>query len=577
MSLIVNRQRSIKKKQVSNFVVSARKYRPMRFDEVVGQQHVSNTLKNAMANNHLAHAFLFCGPRGVGKTTCARILAKVLNCETPTADHEPCNTCGSCKSFNDNGSFNITELDAASNNSVEHIRALIEQVRFQPQKGQFKIFIIDEVHMLSTQAFNAFLKTLEEPPPYAKFILATTEKHKIIPTILSRCQIFDFNRIQVADIVKHLEGICAEEGITAEHDALHIISQKADGALRDALSIFDRVVSFSGKEITYDDVITNLNVLDYDYYFRVVDAMLAEDVSKVLLIFDDILRKGFDPSIFVEGLAEHFRNILVCQDKSTLKLLEAGQALKKRYQVQSAITPASLLLSALAIANDCDVNYKMARNKRLHVEMALIRMTYIQKAVHAAQYAQQAVAEKKNLDVKTYENAPVTTTKVEETKQPIIKKTVTLKKKKSSLLDSLEAKVRKEAETSKPVAVEFSEATLEKYWKKYTDEKITSNRTKNAFKTAVLKLNGQAITVQVTSNFNKSALSEERDLILYLREKLQAPELSIVIEVSKTDIPEPKKIKQPQFLSPREKYKLMREVNPMVDELQKRFGLLPDK
>jgi len=562
---------------VSNFVVSARKYRPMRFDEVVGQQHVSNTLKNAMANNHLAHAFLFCGPRGVGKTTCARILAKVLNCETPTADHEPCNTCGSCKSFNDNGSFNITELDAASNNSVEHIRALIEQVRFQPQKGQFKIFIIDEVHMLSTQAFNAFLKTLEEPPPYAKFILATTEKHKIIPTILSRCQIFDFNRIQVADIVKHLEGICAEEGITAEHDALHIISQKADGALRDALSIFDRVVSFSGKEITYDDVITNLNVLDYDYYFRVVDAMLAEDVSKVLLIFDDILRKGFDPSIFVEGLAEHFRNILVCQDKATLKLLEAGQALKKRYQVQSAITPASLLLSALAIANDCDVNYKMARNKRLHVEMALIRMTYIQKAVHAAQYAQQAVAEKKNLDVKTYENAPVTTTKVEETKQPIIKKTVTLKKKKSSLLDSLEAEVTKEAETSKPVAVEFSEATLEKYWKKYTDEKITSNRTKNAFKTAVLKLNGQAITVQVTSNFNKSALSEERDLILYLREKLQAPELSIVIEVSKTDIPEPKKIKQPQFLSPREKYKLMREVNPMVDELQKRFGLLPDK
>lgn len=562
---------------MSNFVVSARKYRPMRFDEVVGQQHVSNTLKNAMANNHLAHAFLFCGPRGVGKTTCARILAKVLNCETPTADHEPCNTCGSCKSFNDNGSFNITELDAASNNSVEHIRALIEQVRFQPQKGQFKIFIIDEVHMLSTQAFNAFLKTLEEPPPYAKFILATTEKHKIIPTILSRCQIFDFNRIQVADIVKHLEGICAEEGITAEHDALHIISQKADGALRDALSIFDRVVSFSGKEITYDDVITNLNVLDYDYYFRVVDAMLAEDVSKVLLIFDDILRKGFDPSIFVEGLAEHFRNILVCQDKATLKLLEAGQALKKRYQVQSAITPASLLLSALAIANDCDVNYKMARNKRLHVEMALIRMTYIQKAVHAAQYAQQAVAEKKNLDVKTYENAPVTTTKVEETKQPIIKKTVTLKKKKSSLLDSLEAEVTKEAETSKPVVVEFSEATLEKYWKKYTDEKITSNRTKNAFKTAVLKLNGQAITVQVTSNFNKSALSEERDLILYLREKLQAPELSIVIEVSKTDIPEPKKIKQPQFLSPREKYKLMREVNPMVDELQKRFGLLPDK
>ena len=549
----------------------------MRFDEVVGQQHVSNTLKNAMANDHLAHAFLFCGPRGVGKTTCARILAKVLNCETPTEDHEPCNTCGSCKSFNESASFNITELDAASNNSVEHIRALIEQVRFQPQKGQFKIFIIDEVHMLSTQAFNAFLKTLEEPPPYAKFILATTEKHKIIPTILSRCQIFDFNRIQVGDIVKHLEGICAEEAITAEHDALHIIGQKADGALRDALSIFDRVISFSGKEITYDDVITNLNVLDYDYYFRVVDAMLIEDVSKVLLIFDDILRKGFDPSIFVEGLAEHFRNILVCQDKATLKLLEAGEALKKRYQLQSAITPAALLLSALAIANDCDVNYKMARNKRLHVEMAIIRMTYIQKAVNAAQYAQQAVSEKKTPDVKSYKKAPATTSKVEETKQPIIKKTVTLKKSKSSLLDSLEAEVTKETKTPKAVTVELSEESLQTHWQKYIDEKITSNRTKNVFKTAVLKLKNDEITVVVNSNFNKSAITEERNLIFYLREHLHAPNLSIVVTVDKTNMQKPVKPKHPQILSAREKYKLMREINPVVDELQKRFGLLPDK
>ncbi|MFK7950071.1 MAG: DNA polymerase III subunit gamma/tau [Saprospiraceae bacterium] len=565
---------------MSNFVVSARKYRPMRFDEVVGQQHVSNTLKNAMANNHLAHAFLFCGPRGVGKTTCARILAKVLNCETPTEDHEPCNTCDSCKSFNDSASFNITELDAASNNSVEHIRALIEQVRFQPQKGQFKIFIIDEVHMLSTQAFNAFLKTLEEPPPYAKFILATTEKHKIIPTILSRCQIFDFNRIQVGDIVKHLEGICAEEKITSEHDALHIIGQKADGALRDALSIFDRVVSFSGKEITYDDVITNLNVLDYDYYFRVVEAMLAEDVSKVLLIFDDILRKGFDPSIFVEGLAEHFRNILVCQDKATLKLLETGEALKKRYQLQSAITPASLLLSALAIANDCDVNYKMARNKRLHVEMALIRMTYIQKAMNAAQYAQQTIQEKKTSDVKSnqsYGQAPTTSSKVEEPKQPIIKKTVTLKKKKSNLLDSLDQEVSKENTIPKKARVELSQASLATYWKKYSDEKLTSNRTKNVFKTAVLKLNKDEINVIVSSNFNKSAITEERNLIFYLREQLHAPNLSIVVTVDKTNVPEPEKPKGPQILSAREKYRLMRQINPMVDELQKRFGLLPDK
>lgn len=571
---------------MSNFVVSARKYRPMRFDEVVGQQHISNTLKNAMANNHLAHAFLFCGPRGVGKTTCARILAKVLNCDTPTEDKEPCNTCESCKSFNNTASFNITELDAASNNSVEHIRALIEQVRFQPQKGQFKIFIIDEVHMLSTQAFNAFLKTLEEPPPYAKFILATTEKHKIIPTILSRCQIFDFNRIQVSDIVTHLESICEEEGIAAEHDALHIIGQKADGALRDALSIFDRVVSFSGKSITYNDVITNLNVLDYDYFFRVLDAMLAEDVSQVLLIFDDILRKGFDPSIFVEGLAEHFRNILVCQDKETLKLLETGQALQQRYQIQAGITPASLLLSALALANDCDVNFRLARNKRLHVEMALIRMTYIKQALNAAQYAS---AEKKNLDVtSTNDSTNATKSYAEKTAenqvskaeepQPVIKKKITLGKKKSNLLDDLEQEVHNENTEEEQVSTTvLSQETLTKYWQKYIAERITSARTQSVFNASVVNLDGNTVKVEVSSNFNKSTIVEERDLIFYLREKLNTPDLALEIIIDKTNIPEPEKPKQPQFLSARDKYKLMRELNPMVDELQKRFGLYPEE
>lgn len=562
---------------MSNFVVSARKYRPMRFDEVVGQQHVSNTLKNAMANDHLAHAFLFCGPRGVGKTTCARILAKVLNCETPTEDNEPCNTCNSCKSFNDTASFNITELDAASNNSVEHIRALIEQVRFQPQKGQFKIFIIDEVHMLSTQAFNAFLKTLEEPPPYAKFILATTEKHKIIPTILSRCQIFDFNRIQVTDIVTHLKEICKEEEITAEHDALHIIGQKADGALRDALSIFDRVVSFSGKSISYEDVITNLNILDYDYFFRVVDAMLTEDVSKVLLIFDDILRKGFDPSIFVEGLAEHFRNILVCQDKATLKLLEAGEALRRRYQIQAGITPASLLLSALALANDCDINYKMARNKRLHVEMSLIRMTYIQQAVNAAQYAN---SEKKSPEVTSSKSSGTSTAKVSkvEEPQPVVKKIVTLKKgKKTSLLDSIENEVKQEKKEDNLSSVVLTQETLMTFWQKYMDEKVTSNRTKSVFKSSIVTFEGSNISVKVSSNFNKSTIAEERNLIFYLRKQLNVPDLAIQILVDKTNVPEPEKPKRPQHLSDREKYKLMREINPMVDVLQKRFGLYPDK
>ena len=384
---------------MSNFVVSARKYRPIRFEDVVGQQHVSQTLKNAIQNDHLAQAFLFCGPRGVGKTTCARILAKVLNCQNPTPDKEPCDVCDSCQAFNKNASLNISELDAASNNSVEHIRALIEQVRFAPQQGQYKIYIIDEVHMLSQQAFNAFLKTLEEPPSYAIFILATTEKHKIIPTILSRCQIFDFNRIQIADMTAHLQKICQEEGITAEEEALRVIAQKADGALRDALSIFDRIVSFSGDSITYQDVIENLNILDYDYYFQVVEAMVSEDASRLLLIFDKISRKGFDGDIFINGLAEHLRNLLVCQDARTLDLLEVGENTKARYQQQAKLVPTALILSALSLANDCDVNYKMARNKRLHVEMALIRMAYMQRSMLAHQASPAQSTQKKTADL----------------------------------------------------------------------------------------------------------------------------------------------------------------------------------
>lgn len=369
---------------MSKFVVSARKYRPAKFDEVVGQQHVSQTLKNAMKNDQLAHAFLFCGPRGVGKTTCARILAKVINCTNLSPEFNACNECSSCKSFDENASFNIHELDAASNNSVDHIRALVEQVRFQPQQGTHKIYIIDEVHMLSQAAFNAFLKTLEEPPPYAIFILATTEKHKIIPTILSRCQIFDFYRIQVPAIMEHLHNICKNEGIEAENEALRIVAQKADGALRDALSIFDRLVSFSGKSLTYDDVIKNLNILDYDYFFKIVDAMLMEDLSTVLNVFNEIVSKGFEPDIFINGLAGHLRNVLVCKDPATLHLLEVGDNVKQRYGQQAAMASKSFLLTALSIANDCDVNYKMARNKTLHVEMAIIKMCYIKRAVQLA-------------------------------------------------------------------------------------------------------------------------------------------------------------------------------------------------
>lgn len=380
---------------MSKFVVSARKYRPTAFDEVVGQMHVAKTLKNALQTDHLAHAFLFCGPRGVGKTTCARILAKVINCENPKDQVDPCNECSSCMSFNDNASFNIIELDAASNNSVEHIRTLIEQVRFQPQQGTHKVFIIDEVHMLSSQAFNAFLKTLEEPPPYAIFILATTEKHKIIPTILSRCQIFDFKRIQVKDVVKQLEYICAEEGKKADPEALHLIGQKADGAMRDALSIFDKIASASGDHITYKDVISNLNILDYEYYFKIVDAFLREDLSDVLLTMDEIIRSGFEPDQLIQGLADHMRDLLVCKDGRTLGLLDVSESLKTRYQHQAALASKSVLLTGLDILNQCDVTLPRSKNKRLYTEIALSKINFANRAIETNLMSPQGSVEKK--------------------------------------------------------------------------------------------------------------------------------------------------------------------------------------
>ena len=346
----------------------------MTFDTVVGQGSITNTLKNAIRNNTLAQAFLFCGPRGVGKTTCARIMAKTINCLHPTENLEACNECESCRAFNNNASFNIYELDAASNNSVEDIRSLVDQVRIPPQIGQYKVYIIDEVHMLSAAAFNAFLKTLEEPPAYAKFILATTEKHKIIPTILSRCQIFDFKRITVDDIAKHLAFVAQSEGVTAEPEALNIIAQKADGALRDALSIFDQMVSFSGKNITYKDVIDNLNVLDYDYYFQIVDHILHGNTSDILLILNDIISKGFEPQHFINGLGNHLRSLMVCKDPTTVQLLEVSEQLRQRYLTQSQACPMPFLIRALEINNKCDIDYRAANNKRLHLEIALLKM-----------------------------------------------------------------------------------------------------------------------------------------------------------------------------------------------------------
>lgn len=366
---------------MEKFIVSARKYRPQTFDTVVGQEHITTTLKNAIRQNQLAHAFLFCGPRGVGKTTCARILAKTINCENRTADAEACNTCGSCTSFNDGASLNIHELDAASNNSVEDIRSLVEQVRFAPQAGKYKVYIIDEVHMLSQAAFNAFLKTLEEPPPYAIFILATTEKHKILPTILSRCQIFDFKRITLNDTVTHLQEICDKEKVEAELPALQIIAQKSEGCMRDALSIMDKIVSFTGGHLNYGNTLEHLNILDADYYFQLLDAMISQDLSGALLLYDQINRKGFEGDLVINGFAEFIRNLLVCKDAKAAALLEVVESFRAKYQEKAGQVSASFLISALNILSETELNYKAARNKRLHVELALIRLCYLQQAI----------------------------------------------------------------------------------------------------------------------------------------------------------------------------------------------------
>ena len=362
---------------MSDFIVSARKYRPRNFDSVVGQSSITSTLKNAIKSDQLAQSFLFCGPRGVGKTSCARILAKTINCEKISESIQPCDKCVSCKSFDESSSFNVHELDAASNNSVDDIRKLVDQVRFAPQIGDYNIYIIDEVHMLSSSAFNAFLKTLEEPPMHAKFILATTEKHKIIPTILSRCQIFDFKRIAVNDIAAHLDFVAKEEGITCEKEALHLIAQKADGALRDSLSLFDRLISFSNNNLSYKSVIDHLNILDYDYYFKITDSLLENEIHHLLNIYNEILQNGFDGHHFINGLAEHLRDVLVSKDENTIQLLEKGDVIKSRYLQQSKKCELNFLLEALNLCNECDVQYKTANNQRLLVELTLMRISSI--------------------------------------------------------------------------------------------------------------------------------------------------------------------------------------------------------
>ena len=397
---------------MDNYIVSARKYRPTTFESVVGQEALTQTLRNAIRTNHLAHAYLFCGPRGVGKTTCARIFAKTINCLNPTAEHDACNECESCAAFNEQRSFNIHELDAASNNSVDDIRSLIDQVRIPPQIGKYSVYIIDEVHMLSQGAFNALLKTLEEPPSYAIFILATTEKHKVLPTILSRCQVYDFSRITVADTIHHLQYVAKQEGIQASEEALNVVAQKADGGMRDALSIFDQMVSFCGNNISYEQAIAVLNVLDTDYYFRLVDAALSSDVSGALLLLNDVLQKGFDAGHFVTGYAQHLRDVLVSKDAATLPLLETSDAIRQHYQEQAQRCAAKWLFNALDIMNTCDIQYRTAKNKRLTVELALVKLCRLTEPVESAPAlkAQTAVPASRPSDTASTTNTAAPTT-----------------------------------------------------------------------------------------------------------------------------------------------------------------------
>ncbi len=587
---------------MEHFIVSARKYRPTTFKNVVGQQAITNTLENAIENNHLAQALLFTGPRGVGKTTCARILAKKINQDgTEKADED--------------FAFNIFELDAASNNSVDDIRNLIDQVRIPPQVGKYKVYIIDEVHMLSSAAFNAFLKTLEEPPKHAIFILATTEKHKIIPTILSRCQIFDFKRITVNDIKGHLADVAGSEGIEAEDDALHIIAQKADGALRDALSIFDRVVSFSGKNLTRQAVTENLNVLDYTYYFSITDLLLANNIPQVLVAYNDILAKGFDGHHFITGLASHFRDLLVCQNEETISLLEVGEQVKTMYFEQSKNTSHEFLLEAIEIANNCDLKYKTSRNQRLLVELCLLQLASL-----------TAKSEKKNLDrfvippsyfvkekntptsaIEIPQNEGVETTipepviseanenssskdetlpKHESPKEPEIPERVIERpqilaernaKKVSALsLKSIQKKqeLKKELVASQPdeknlPVKDFDEPQMISAWKEYTDqvEKDGKYNLLSHLTMGVPKLEGTLIHLEFPNSTIKVEVERAKyELLNFLREKLQNYDVDLSIEVNET-------IEKRYAYTPREKFEKLKEKNPMIEKLRKEFDL----
>lgn len=585
---------------MENFVVSARKYRPSTFESVIGQGHITNTLKNAIKNNQLAHAFLFCGPRGVGKTTCARILAKTINCSNITPDFEACNECDSCKSFNQNASFNIYELDAASNNSVDDIRGLVDQVRYAPQGAKYKIYIIDEVHMLSAAAFNAFLKTLEEPPPYAKFILATTERHKILPTILSRCQVFDFHRITIESAVTQLKKIITNEGIVAEEEALHVIAQKADGAMRDALSIFDRIVSFSGKNITYKDVIDNLNILDYEYYFRGVDMMLEKDLPALLLLFDEVLAKGFDAQHFLAGFSAHLRNLMMCKHPNTHKLLEVAQSVAARFIQQSQKCSSSLLLNGLNVLNKCELEYKSSKNPRLHVELTLMKLSHIQTIIDLN--SGNPEAKKKITDV-TASSVPKPESKNETVDssntppqappvaEPIVKTepVVSIPVKPignanaMSKLDRLRMQVTQTAqqtvtETTTEIVttvsadsdIPLAENAFAETWKRYLEK--LSEQGKNSlsviYKNATSRiLDANIIELTLASQHEREMIEEDKiNIIPFLRSNLKNALIDLTFIVNQTSQPF-------KAFTAEDRFKVMAEKNPMLNDLRQSFGL----
>lgn len=584
---------------MSAFVVSARKYRPQKFEEVVGQEHVSQTLKNALKTEHLAHAFLFCGPRGVGKTTCARILAMVINCENKSADFEPCGTCSSCVAFQHTASFNIVELDAASHNSVDHIRSLVEQVRIPPQGGNYKVFIIDEVHMLSTAAFNAFLKTLEEPPPYAIFILATTEKHKILPTILSRCQIYDFRRISVPQMVSHLKEIAAKESIIAEDTALHMIAQKADGALRDALSLFDRLVSGGRGQLTYQQVISNLNILDYEIYLKLTEALLTENISSVLTLFHDVIQKGFEPDIFLAGLTDHFRNLLVCKNQETIALLDLTDTVKDKYLEHAYMIPISYLVSALDLLNECDVHYKTARNKRLHLEMTLIKLTYLNRILHRDLHMESD--EKKNSDIYAPGKIEASVVKQEKTEPRIIPKVplpeVPAAKiepgkpieqeasgiKKKNLIgigpslthkDNIVEQIKAESHLQNGLKKTFTIEEVEKFWKSYAAECV-SNSVRSVMELARLEFGEGVLRAFIGSNFGKNILLQETAIIDRMRAELNLSRLAFDVVIDPDMAQEEPQQSRPQ--TPQEKFDFLVQINPVVSKLVKELNLKPEE